>query len=121
MSADVAARKAENPTATVPTELVTASGSGLDPDVSPQSALFQVPRIARVRGLTEDRLKALVTEMTAGRTFGILGEPRVNVLAINLALDAMKPYRYCDGRPMNANALRPMPCWRSPTRPAAAI
>jgi K+-transporting ATPase ATPase C chain len=91
MSADVAALKAENPAAAVPTELVTASGSGLDPDVSPQAALFQVPRIARARGLPEERLKALVNELTEGRTFGVLGEPRVNVLAINLALDAMKP------------------------------
>jgi K+-transporting ATPase ATPase C chain len=90
MSADVATLKAENPAAAVPTDLVTASGSGLDPDISPQAALFQVPRIARVRGLPEDRLKALVNDLTEGRTFGILGEPRVNVLAINLALDAIK-------------------------------
>ncbi len=75
MAADVATLKAENPTATVPTELVTASGSGLDPDVSPQAALFQVPRIARVRGLPEERLKALVSDMTEGRIFGVLGEP----------------------------------------------
>jgi K+-transporting ATPase ATPase C chain len=90
MSGDVAVLRAENPAAAVPTDLVTASGSGLDPDISPQAALFQVPRIARVRGLPEDRLKALVNDLTEGRTFGILGEPRVNVLAINLALDAIK-------------------------------
>lgn len=91
IKADAAALKAENPGLPVPTDLVTTSGSGLDPDISPQAALFQVPRIARVRGLSEEQIKALVVSSTQGRTLGILGEPRVNVLTINLALDAIKP------------------------------
>lgn len=85
------ALKAENPVAKVPTDLVTTSGSGLDPDISPEAALFQVPRIARVRGISEQQLRTLVAANTKGRALGVLGEPRVNVLAINLALDAMKP------------------------------
>ena len=85
---DVDRLKAENPAAEVPVDLVTTSASGLDPDISPQAALFQVPRVARARHMTEDRVRELVTENTEGRFAGLLGEPRVNVLALNLALDA---------------------------------
>ena len=88
---DVDRLKAENPTAEVPVDLVTASASGLDPDISPQAALFQVPRVARARRMPEDRVRQLVTENTEGRLGGLLGEPRVNVLALNLVLDAVAP------------------------------
>jgi potassium-transporting ATPase KdpC subunit len=85
---DVDRLKTENPSAVVPIDLVTASGSGLDPDISPEGALFQVPRVAKARNIPEDRLRQLVAENTSGRLAGLLGEPRVNVLALNLALDA---------------------------------
>jgi K+-transporting ATPase ATPase C chain len=85
---DVDKLKAENPALGVPIDLVTTSASGLDPDISPQGALFQVPRVAKARNMPEDRVRQLVTEKTEGRLGGLLGEPRVNVLALNLALDA---------------------------------
>jgi potassium-transporting ATPase KdpC subunit len=85
---DVDKLKAENPNASVPVDLVTTSASGLDPDISPAGALFQVPRVAKARSMPEDRVRELVNENTKGRLGGLLGEPRVNVLALNLALDA---------------------------------
>jgi K+-transporting ATPase ATPase C chain len=91
--ADVEKRQAENPRAAIPVDLVTASGSGLDPDISPAAAAFQIPRVARVRGVSEQDLRALVTKHTAGRQFGFLGEPRVNVLELNLELDSIHPRR----------------------------
>jgi len=88
---DVDKLKKENPSSTVPIDLVTTTASGLDPHISPEGALFQVPRVAKARSLSEDSVRKLIESLTEGRTFGLLGEPRVNVLALNLALDAIKP------------------------------
>jgi K+-transporting ATPase ATPase C chain len=85
---DVEKLRSENPSMPVPVDLVTTSASGLDPDISPEAALFQVPRVAKARSLPEDKVRELVTDNTQGRLGGLLGEPRVNVLALNLALDA---------------------------------
>ena len=85
---DVERLKAENASNPVPIDLVTTSGSGLDPDISPEGALFQVPRVAKARKMPEERVKQLVAENISGRLIGLFGEPRVNVLALNLALDA---------------------------------
>jgi len=86
---DVDKLKAENSSMPVPIDLVTTTASGLDPDISPEGALFQVPRVAKARNLPEDRVRQIVTEQTRGRLAGLLGEPRVNVLALNLALDVV--------------------------------
>ena len=88
MKEDIGKLKAENPYAGIPVDLVTTSASGLDPDISPEAALFQVARVAKSRNMPEDRVRQLVTENVSGRLVGLLGEPRVNVLALNLALDA---------------------------------
>jgi len=87
INGDVATYQKSNPGQPVPIDLVTTSGSGLDPDITPAAALYQVHRVAQARHMNEDAVRQLVTAHTQGRQFGILGEPRVNVLALNLALD----------------------------------
>lgn len=86
---DMAKLQRQNPGTPVPVDLVTTSASGLDPDISPEAALFQVPRVAKARNLPEERIRRLVDDNTEGRLFGLLGEPQVNVLQLNLALDRL--------------------------------
>jgi potassium-transporting ATPase KdpC subunit len=89
VKADVATLQQENPGRPIPVDLVTMSASGLDPDISPANAEFQIPRVATARGISESTVRELVKKHTAQREFGLLGEPRVNVLELNLALDDM--------------------------------
>jgi K+-transporting ATPase ATPase C chain len=91
VKADAGALETENPGVPVPVDLVTTSGSGLDPEISPEAAMFQAPRIATARGLSQDAVRAIIASHTADRVAGLLGEPRVNLLELNLALDAAKP------------------------------
>lgn len=93
VSGTVQSLATENPGAAIPADLATASGSGLDPHISPASAEFQVPRVARERGMKEEEVRGLVTKHTEQRQLGFLGEPRVNVLELNLDLDAARPRR----------------------------
>ncbi|PWT90536.1 MAG: potassium-transporting ATPase subunit C [Proteobacteria bacterium] len=93
VNSDVARLSKENPGPMVPVDLVTTSASGLDPDISPAAAEFQISRVARERGMTEAEVRALVARYTQPRQFGVLGEPRVNVLLLNLALDSSHPKR----------------------------
>jgi K+-transporting ATPase ATPase C chain len=91
VNGDVQRLHAENPSAPIPVDLVTTSGSGLDPEMSPAAAEFQIPRVARERHVSEAQLRSLIAKHTLGRQFGLLGEPRVNVLELNLDLDAQYP------------------------------
>jgi len=93
VNGDVQKLQAENPNMPVPIDLVTTSGSGLDPDISPEGAAFQAPRVARERGMSEADVNALIAKHTEGRQLGFLGEPRVNVLELNLDLDTVHPRR----------------------------
>jgi K+-transporting ATPase ATPase C chain len=91
VQADVAKLRAENPSAPIPVDLVTASGSGLDPHISPAAAEFQVPRVTNARKIPQDSLRALIAKHTEARQFGVFGEPRINVLELNLELDSAFP------------------------------
>lgn len=91
INSDARSLAGENPGKPVPADLVTTSGSGLDPHISPAAAEFQIPRVARERGIGKDELRGIVERSTEGRQFGIFGEPRVNVLLLNLELDRLKP------------------------------
>ncbi len=91
MKSDTSALQAEDPNQPIPVDLITASGSGLDPHITPAAAEFQLARVARARGMTEDQVRQIVARHTEGRQFGVLGEPRVNVLELNLELDALHP------------------------------
>lgn len=95
---------AQNPGAPIPVDLVTGSGSGLDPDISVAAAEFQIPRVAQQRGMSETQVRTIVREHMEGRQFGILGEPRVNLLGLNLALDAAHPMRYSSAAPARERA-----------------
>jgi len=91
VNGDVQRLQSENPGARIPVDLVTTSGSGLDPHISPAAAEFQISRVARERGMSDGDLRTLVAQHTEGRQLGFLGEPRVNVLELNLELDAVHP------------------------------
>jgi K+-transporting ATPase ATPase C chain len=93
VSSDVQKLQAENPDVPVPVDLVTSSGSGLDPEISPAAAEFQIPRVSRARHVSESDLRNLIARHTWARQFGFLGEPRVNVLELNLELDSLQPVR----------------------------
>jgi K+-transporting ATPase ATPase C chain len=93
VKSDIEKLHAENPGAAIPVDLIATSGSGLDPDISPAAAQFQIPRVARARGLSAAELRSIVAKHTQERQFGFLGEPRVNVLELNLELDATHPVR----------------------------
>jgi potassium-transporting ATPase KdpC subunit len=93
VAGDVQKLQAENPNVPVPVDLVTSSGSGLDPEISPAAAEFQIPRVSRARHVSESDLRSSIARHTLGRQFGFLGEPRVNVLELNLELDSLQPVR----------------------------
>ncbi len=108
VKADVAKAQQENPGAPVPIDLITTSGSGLDPDISPAAAEFQIPRVARERSLTEAQVRDLVRKSTQARQWGFLGEPRVNVLELNLALDAITASNRQESKPVAPGLQRVM-------------